>query len=111
MSSRALVVLVFGCLVQLLIETSPVHGAVIPQSIDIATTDATLGGVQVYCNKLEGWIGEGIVPSDCAEAISEFRRTNVRPRGKQEFEFLSRGVSRVTHLPYINTPRKYDYGE
>ena len=111
MSSRALVALVLGCLLQLLLETSPVHGAVVLQSIDIAATDATLGGNPVYCNKLEGWIGEGIDPSDCADAVSEFRRTNVRPRGKQEFEFLSRGVSRTTSLPYITTPRKYDYGE
>ena len=114
LSLFAQTVLALGWVVQLLLETRLVHGATIPQSIDIVTADATLGAnraTPAYCNSYEGWLGDGIVQSDCAEAISQFFRTEVEPRGKQEFEFLSRWEPRTTHLPYIFTPAKYDHGE
>lgn len=104
-------VLALGWVVQLLLETRLVHGATIPQSIDIVTADATLGATPAYCNSYEGWLGDGIVQSDCVEVISQFFRTNVEPRGNQEFEFLSSWELRTTHLPYVVTPTKYDHGE
>lgn len=110
MSSRSLILLVFRFSLQLLLQTSLVHGASIPQSVDVVATNATLSDNFAYCSDNEGWVGNGILQSDCAEAISEFYRTNVLPRGGQEFEFLSRGVPKTSHLPYIVTPRKYDYG-
>lgn len=96
---------------QLLFGTSPVYSAVIPQPIEIATTNVTLRHNPVYCSNSHGWVGDGIIANDCAKAISGFYRTNVRPRGGQEFEFLTRGVRRTSIVPYILTPRKYDYGE
>lgn len=111
MSFRALVFSIFGCSLQILLQISLIQGAVIPTSIDIAATNATLGNDFAYCSDNEGWVGNGIDYSDCAEAIDDFYVTNVRPRGGQEFEFLARGVPRTSHLPYIVTPRKYDHGE
>lgn len=110
LSLFAQTVLALGWVVQLLLETRLVHGATIPQSIDIVTADATRA-TPAYCNSYEGWLGDGIVQNDCAEAISQFFRTNVEPRGKQEFEFLSSWELRTTHLPYVVTPTKYDHGE
>ena len=55
-------------------------------------------------------MGDGIVATDCVEARNEFFRTNVQPRGIQEFEFLTHGVPRTGYFPYIVTPRMYDYG-
>ena len=111
MSLPALVIFVLGFLLQTPFQISLVHGAIIPRSVDITTMNETMNdGTPPYCNNLEGWVGDGIDPSDCAVAISEFLRTNVRPRGKQEYEFLARGVPRVSYLPWIVTPKKYDYG-
>ncbi|KAL9130000.1 MAG: hypothetical protein Q9175_007136 [Cornicularia normoerica] len=93
-----------------MLQTSLVHGAVIPQPLSTVTTNATLGGNPAYCSNNEGWVGNGIIRSDCAEAISEFYRTNVEPRKGQDFEFLTRGVRSISHLPTVITPRKGDYG-
>lgn len=111
MFSHVLISITFGCSLQLLLQTSPVHSAIIPQLIDITTTNPTLDNSPAHCTSYEGWVGNGILRSDCAKAISEFYRTNVEPRSGQEYEFLSRGVPRTSYLPYIVTPRKYDYGE
>ena len=111
MSLYVQMVLALGCLVQLLLETPLVQGAVIPQSIDIVTADATLGATPAYCNNYESWLGDGIVRSDCEEALRGFLRNNVEPRGTQKFEFLSPWVHKTSHLPYIVTPTKYDHGE
>ena len=110
MSPRAPILLTLACLFQLL-QTAPVHSASIPPSLSLAITNATFNGNPAYCNNYEGWVGAGIARGDCTEAIAEFYRTNVEPRGGQRFEFLTRGVPRNTHLPYIVTPRKHDYGE
>ncbi|CAF9927362.1 MAG: hypothetical protein ALECFALPRED_003691 [Alectoria fallacina] len=109
MSPRAPILLTLACLFQLL-QTAPVHSASIPPSLSLAITNATFNGNPAYCNNYEGWVGAGIARGDCTEAIAEFYRTNVEPRGGQRFEFLTRGVPRNTHLPYIVTPRKHDYG-
>lgn len=111
MSSHALRFLLLAIAYQHLLQTSLVHGAVIPQPLSNVTTNATLGGNPAYCSNNEGWVGNGIIRSDCAEAISEFYRTNVEPRKGQEFEFLTRGVRSISHLPTLITPRKGDYGE
>lgn len=111
MSSYMLVVLVIVCFLQPLLQTSLVQGAVVPQSIHNGTMNATLQATPGYCNSFPDWVGDGIIQSDCTDAISEFFRQNVEPRGRQEYEFLNRGDTRSTYLPYINTPSKYDYGE
>ena len=108
MSFRAPAVSVFVCLLHILFKASLAHGAVIAES---ATMDGTLGtDPKVRCVKDKGWIGDGFRKTDCREAISEFSRTDVEPRRYQEYEFLTRGVPRVSYLPYIVTPREYDYG-
>ena len=112
MSSHALNLFVLGCMLQfLLLQNSLVHSAVISRFLNTAITNATVGYHPAYCSDNEGWVGGGIVQSDCAEAIMELYRTNVSPRKRQEYEFLTRGVPRTSHLPYIVTPRKHDYGE
>ena len=105
-----LAVYVLGCLLQILPEISLVHGAVIPQSADITATSSTLGLQPIYCNDLEGWVGNGIVRSDCAAAIGEFRLTSVRAHGNQEYEFLNREFHQVSHLPSVVTPTKFYHG-
>ncbi|KAM0797901.1 hypothetical protein BDR22DRAFT_891943 [Usnea florida] len=62
------------------------------------------------CNTLEGWIGDGISADDCEIVMSEFLRTNVRPRGEREYEFTTVGGPRASYLPWVVTPAKYDYG-
>ena len=109
-SLLAQMILALGWVVQLLLETPLVHGATIPQSIDIVAANATSRATPAYCNNYEGWLGDGIVQGDCAEAISQFFRTDVEPRGNQEFEFLSSWEPRTSHLPYIVTPTKYGHG-
>ncbi|CAD6593029.1 MAG: hypothetical protein ASARMPREDX12_006665 [Alectoria sarmentosa] len=109
MSPRTPFLLALACLFQVLFQTAPVHSASIPPSLSLANTNATFNGNPAYCNNYGGWVGDGIVRGDCTEAIREFYRTNVEPRGGQSYEFLTQGVSRNTHLPYIVTPRKYDY--
>lgn len=110
MSSHVLSLLIVGLFFQLLPQALSVHASVIPQSISIATTNATLRGHSAYCSDNGGWVGDGIRKSDCADAISEFTRTEVDPRGEQKFEFRSRGVHKTSVLPTVTTPRKYDYG-
>ena len=111
MSSRTPIHLLLALFFQLFLQPSPVHSATIPQSFGIATKDAAVNADRAQCIDNEGWVGEGIIVSDCAEAIREFYRTQVQPRREQHYEFLHRGVTRTTALPYINTPRKFDYGE
>ena len=111
MSYRTLTVLSLGFLSLFLHGIPPVQGAAVPQSIDLATINMTVSDNPTYCVNNESWMGDGIAKSDCKIAISEFLRTNVRPRGTQEFEFLTRGVPKRFHLPYVTIPRMYDYGE
>ena len=110
-SRAARIFLTFGCSVQILLRISLIHGASIPTSIGITATNATLGTSTAHCSGNEGWVGDGIDYGDCVVAISEFYRTNVVPRRGQRYEFLSRGVSKTTVLPYIVPPRKYEHGE
>lgn len=109
MSSRALIHILLGLPFQLLLQTSVIHTAIIPRTPGIAPTAP--GDNTAYCVDNEGWVGNGIIESDCAEAISEFYRTNVQPRGGQEYEFYTIGAPRISHFPYVLTPRKYDYGK
>ena len=102
---------VFACLLQLLLQTSLVHSATIPDSLDITSTNASLSNAPVYCNDFHGWVGNGFFLEDCAEAITEFYRTNVEPRGMQKYEFYTFGVPTPAHLPNVVTPRKHDYGQ
>ena len=110
MSFHTLVIFVLGCLLQILLETTFVDGAVIPQPAGITATNATLGANPTYCNDLEGFVGDGIVQSDCTAAINEFYRTVVQPRGDRKYEFLMEGTDRTSEVPYIVTPNKYTYG-
>lgn len=87
---------------------SLVQGAVIAQP---AITNGTVGSYPKFrCVKDKDWLGDRFLRTDCKEAIGEFSRTNVEPRRYQEYEFLTRGVTRVSYLPYMMTPREYDYG-
>ena len=110
MFCHTLAVYVLGCLLQILPQIPSVNGAVIPQSADITATGSTLGASPVYCNDLEGFVGKGIVRADCEAAIREFLSTTVRPRGNQEYEFLSREVHPVSHLPTVVTPTRFSHG-
>ena len=103
-------VYVLGCLLQILLQIPLVHGAVIPQSLDITAESSTLGVNPAECNDLWGWLGNGIIRSDCKAAINEFLSTSVRPRGKQEYEFLEREVHQVSHLRSVVTPLKFYHG-
>ena len=107
MSSRALIHFLLVFPFQLLLQTTIVHTAIIPPTLGIAPTAS--GENTVNCVDNEGWIGNGIIKSDCAEAISEFYRTNVRPRRGQEYEFYTIGAPRISHFPWVLTPRKHDY--
>ena len=98
-----------GLPIQLLLQITIVHSAIIPQSLGIALT--TPADNTAYCVDNEGWIGNGIIKSDCAVAISEFYRTNVQPRGGQEYEFYTIGARKTSSFPLVLTPRKHDYGE
>ena len=111
MSSRTSIQLLLALFIQLLLQPSLVHSATIPQSSGITATNVTVNAEPAQCIDNEGWVGDGIIVSDCVEAIREFYRTQVQPRREQHYEFTQIGVSRTTGLPYINTPRKYDYGE
>lgn len=103
-------VYVLGCLLQFLPQIPLVYGAVIPQSAGITATSSTLGLNAVECNDLEGWVGNGIIRSDCAAATSEFFSTSVQLHGTQDFEFLNREVHQISHLPSIVTPTKFYHG-
>lgn len=108
MAFRGPAVFVFVCLLHILFKASLAHGAVITQP---ATTDSTLGtDGKFHCVKDKDWVGDRFLKTDCRTAISDFSRTNVEPRRYQEYEFLTRGVPRVSYLPYIVTPKEYDYG-
>lgn len=108
MSFRGPAVSAFVCLLLILFEASLAHGAVIAQS---ATMNGTLGTDPKFrCVKDKDWVGDRFLRTDCRKAISEFSRTNVEPRRYQEYEFLTRGVPRLSYLPYIVTPKEYDYG-
>ena len=107
---NALAVYVLGSLFQILPQIPIIHGAVIPQSAAITAPSSVLGLNPSHCNDLEGWLGNGIVRSDCTAAIAEFLSTNVRPRGNQEYEFLDREFHQVTHLPSVVTPTKFYHG-
>ena len=109
MSSRALLHFLLVLPFQLLLQTTIVHTAIIPQTQGIATTAP--GKNTAHCVDYEGWVGNGIIQSDCTEAISEFYRTTVQPRYGQEYEFYTIGAPRISHFPYVLTPRKYDYGK
>lgn len=111
MSPHILMSPALGYLLQLLLQISWVHSAIIPQSVGLAGTNVTLGDDSAVCVQYEGWVGDGIRQSDCVDAINEFYRTNVQPRGKQEYEFRIRGEPQTTVLPSIMTPWKYDQGE
>ena len=109
MSSHALIYFLLGLPFQLLRQTTIAHSAIIPQSPGIAPT--AVDNDMAHCVDNEGWVRNGIIKSDCAVAMSEFYRTNVLPRGGQEYEFYALGGPRTSRLPTILTPRKYDYGE
>lgn len=109
MSSYALIHFLLGLPFQLLFQTTIVHTAIIPQSPSIAPT--ALSNDKGNCVANEGWVGDGIIKDDCAHAMSEFYRTNVLPRGGQEYEFYTLGGPSHSRFPTVLTPRKYDYGE
>lgn len=109
MFSSVLIHFLLGWPFQLLLHTTIVHAAIIPQTQGIAPTAP--GANTAYCVDNEGWVGNGIIQSDCTEAISEFYRTNVQPRDGRRYEFYTIGAPRISHFPYVLTPRKYDYGK
>lgn len=111
MSSNAVVHFLLGFLFQLLLQSSLVEGAIIPETARITTTNATLGDSVGHCVNYEGWVGNGIARADCAEAIREFYRTDVQPRGGQEYEFFAVRTKKMSNLPTVITPRKHDYGK
>ena len=94
-----------------LLRTVLVHGAVIPGSADITTTSSLSDSNPVLCNDLEGFVGNGIVRSDCPAAINDFYSTTVRPHAGQEYEFLDRYVRQIYQLPSVVTPIKFHSGE
>ena len=111
MSSRTPLHLLLVLFIQFLLQPSLVHGATIPQSLSIQTTNATISEDTVECMDNEGWIGAGIVVNDCVEAIREFYRTQVQPRGGQQYEFVQVGETKTTTLPRINSPKRFNHGE
>lgn len=108
-----LAALVITTLVRLLSLVSPIDGAVVPQPLTLTLSNSSLGFGRVnpdQCNSFPAWIGNGIVDSDCREAINELYRDDVEPRKGQTYEFLRRGVRRVSYDPWVTTPRKHWYG-
>ena len=89
-----------------------VSGATILQTPSNASSSNSLGVVKLdQCNKHPDWIGDGILKSDCQAAVRELYNDDVVPRQGQEYEFLTRGVTRQSYLPWVTTPRKHWYGE
>ena len=111
MSSRTQIHFLLALFIQLLLQPSLVHSATIPQSLSIKTTNATANEDTVECMDNEGWVGAGIVVNDCVEAIREYYRTEVQPRGGQQYEFVQVGEPKRTNLPRINSPRRFNHGE
>lgn len=109
MSSHAVIHFLLGLPFQLLLQSTIAQSAIIPQPPGIAPKSS--GNDIGHCVDYEDWLGNGIIKSDCADAISEFFRTNVQPRGGQEYEFYALGGPRTSRFPTVLTPRKYDYGE
>lgn len=101
----------FGFFVQLLLQTSLIQGAIIPQPGRIATANATLGADTGHCADYEGWVGKGINKDDCAEALREIHAKDVVRRGGQKYEFLDVWVEKTSDLPIVRTPWKHVYGE
>ena len=111
MSSRTPIHLLLALFIQLLLQPLLVHSATIPQPLRITNTNATIDEDTAKCIDNEGWVGSGIVVNDCVEAIREFYRTEVQPRGGQQYEFVQVGETKTTNLPRINSPRRFNYGE
>lgn len=100
-------------LLPLLSSVLSINGAVTPQSLSLPTANSSLVFTQMNpnrCNSIPDWIGNGIIDSDCQAAINELYWDDVEPRRGQEYEFLKRGVRRVSDLPWVTTPRKHSYG-
>ena len=111
MSSRTQIHVLLALFIHLVLQPSLVLSATIPQSLSIKTTNATVNEDTVECMDNEGWVGEGIVVNDCIEGIREFYRTEVQPRGGQQYEFVQVGDVKTTNLPRINSPRRFHYGK
>ena len=106
------VIQLLGLAFTLLLHTSLVSSATVAHSLGIARTNLTLGSDDDGdCVTHEGWVGDGIARRDCVAAVREFYRTEVYPRGRNEFEFVSRGVRRKSYLPEVLLPLVSDYGK
>lgn len=96
----------FCILIVLRLLNGYLAGALVPPSLN-----STVNTVRERCTEREDWIAGGYNRNDCFKAIDELYNDDVRPRDGQEYEFLSRGVSKRTSFPTVLLPRKYDVGK
>jgi hypothetical protein len=100
-------------LLPFLLSVLPINGAVTPQSLSLPSANSSIVFTQMNpsrCTSIPDWIGNGIIDSDCQAAMNELYWDDVEPRRGQKYEFLKRGVRRVSDLPWVTTPRKHSYG-
>ena len=98
-------------LLSLHLRASPIYDPINFQPSVVTAGNGTLEIGASQCSRDPDWIGGGMSVNDCQAAIAEMYHDDVVPRRKQEYEFLRRGVTRHSDLPWVTTPRKHWYGK
>lgn len=63
------------------------------------------------CTGSFDWLGDGLRPEDCVNAIKKFWRIDVARYRSFEFEFIGLSGRRYSKLPPMKTPRRYSHGK